>query len=108
MKDSIIRFSLWLGLMVIVLWFGYGDTSEPQYTITPYGVKDYSVILYWQLHPTTFLDVLGWVLFGIGTFVIIGAYKLILGESLETKGTATAIYVGAAVCAALGAGMWYM
>lgn len=77
---------IWVAIMAIVFGFGF-FSNEPEFTINPiYGVKEYNNTLYWVLHPFTFLDALGLILFSIGTFIIAGAYKLFIGEQNVSKG----------------------
>lgn len=109
MLENLVRVGLFAAVALLVLYFGFWITPEPQFTYHPIytEVKVYNVDLYWKLHPFKFIDGLGLTLLGIGVFVILGVYRVFTGDIYASKYEATRIYVAAAAIAALGAGLVY-
>lgn len=106
-KKDWYRVAIWLAILGLVIGFGF-FSNEPEYTINPiYGVKEYNTNLYWAIHPFKFLDGLGLVLFSIGTFAIVGAYKPFFGEQGVKKGELGFLAVAAVVVAA-GIGLCFI
>jgi hypothetical protein len=110
MKDSILRLAVWFLILGVLYYFGWLAPHGERYLTDPI----YNTVLpnmddfYWRVHPFSFWDACGAILFSFGTCVITGAYKIVTGELYATKGEAGGIYALAAVVAALGGILFYV